>query len=292
MKHFITRSSKTKRTRATSTLPVVFESEALHSPSSFVFRWMKAIPVFAYILFFAMQAQATTLLKKNLADLVAEADGIVVGTVSELNARYDKKKDINTYVTLNDLKVVHGQYDASSLVLQLRGGEIEGDVFEIHGSPKFETKDRVIIFLKDNGREMVPIVGWTQGVFRVAKDEKTGNERIKDHEGNNVVEVSGDELVKEQINRPEAEIVDGRGQSAIRSAGAGHTDDGSVSEFIPLKKKSAQGEALSLREFMNSVSQKLKEKGASGKKLASASLEPATESEETQARDAAPRKSE
>lgn len=248
---------------------------------------MKAIPLVALILFYALQAQATTLLKKSLNDLLAESDGIVVGTVSEMKSRYDKKKDIQTLVTVTNLQVVHGHYDAPSLVLQLQGGEIEGDVLEIHGSPKFEANDRVILFIKDNGRELVPFVGWTQGVFRVSRDTK-GNDRVKDHEGNNVMAVSGDDLVKEQVNLPEAVIVDGSGQPALKGAGAGTTDDGSRSDLVSQNKKPSQGDAMTLREFLSTIGGKLKNKGLKGKTIASVSAETAIDAGLTHDGDAAP----
>jgi len=240
--------------------------------SSTIRSCMKAIPLVALILFYAVQAQATTLLKKSLNDLLAESDGIVVGTVSEMKSRYDKKKEIQTLVTLTELQVVHGHYNAPSLVLQLQGGEIEGDVLEIHGSPKFESKDRVVVFIKDNGRELVPFVGWTQGVFRVSRDAK-GNDRVKDHEGNNVLAVAGADLVKEQINLPEAVIVDGSGQPTLKGAGAGTTDDGSRSELVSQSKKSSKGDAMTLREFLSTIGSKLKDQGLKGKSIASVSAE-------------------
>ena len=270
--------------------PVVaaFEEAMVTSRPSLLMLWMRTIPVLALILFYAMQAHATTLLKKSLADLLSESDGIVVGTVTDLKSQYDKKKGIQTFVTLTDLKVIHGQYAASSLVIQLPGGEIEGDVLDVHGSPRFEPNDRVVLFVKGNGVEMVPIVGWTQGVFRVFHDEKTGSERIKDHEGNHVFGVSGDELVKEQVNLPEAEIVD---LSANRGGNAGSTDDGSGSESLSPKKKDPKGEAMTSRDFLNAISGKLKEKSLKGKRIASVSPESFSQSDVSRTEDAVAPKS-
>src|SRR5438445_765842 len=78
-------------------------------PESTIIRpCLRAIPLVALLFFYAMQTQATTLLQKSLNDLVAESDGIVVGTVSEMKSRYDKKKDVQTLVTLTELQVIHG----------------------------------------------------------------------------------------------------------------------------------------------------------------------------------------
>ena len=181
---------------------------------------LRTILFLALILFNEMHPLTTTLVKKSLAELLSESDGIVVGTVSDLKSRYDKKKELQTFVRLTDLKIIHGHYDGSSLTLQMQGGEVNGNVLEVQDSPKFAVKDRVVLFLKDNGHELVPFVGWTQGVFRVFYDEQTGVDRIKDNSGNPVLAVAGDEIIKGQSLAP------------LKDGGAGKTNDGSRSEPI------------------------------------------------------------
>ena len=103
--------------------------------------------------------------------------------------------------------------------------EVNGNVLEVQDSPKFAVKDRVVLFLKDNGHELVPFVGWTQGVFRVFYDEQTGVDRIKDNSGNPVLAVAGDEIIKGQSLAP------------LKDGGAGKTNDGSRSEPISRSKE-------------------------------------------------------
>ncbi|PYV36254.1 MAG: hypothetical protein DMG06_31125, partial [Acidobacteria bacterium] len=228
---------------------------------------VSALWLMVLVLLNAAQAQSTARPKKSLDDLLAESDGIVVGTVSDVKARYVKDREIHTFVTLIDLEIVHGRYDAPRLILQLKGGEIDGDVLEIQGSPRFTPKDRVILFLKDNGHAIVPLVGWAQGVFRVFYDEKTGTERVKDHEGNQVVGVEGEELLIRGGHSAKAEIVGGRGS-------AGKTDDGSPSEQVLRQNPSSKSDAMTLRDFLNVITRKLKAKGLKGKPITSVKPEP------------------
>jgi hypothetical protein len=171
--------------------------------------------------------------------------------------------------------------------VQLPGGEVEGDTLEVQGSPKLMTKDRVVLFLQGNGRALVPFVGWTQGVFRVFQDEQTGSERVKDHEGNRVLGVQGGEVLKEKRFAPEATIVDNRGRSSAPGAHAGNTEDGSRSEAVAPEKPGPQGEALTLRDFLNALQRKLREKGLKGKALTSVSLEGLNAADTGSASDAA-----
>src|SRR6478672_10308546 len=50
-------------------------------------------------------ASATTLPYKGLDKLVAEADGIVIGTVRQVQSVQDSAKDIHTFVTFDHVKM-------------------------------------------------------------------------------------------------------------------------------------------------------------------------------------------
>ena len=80
-------------------------------------------------------------------------------------------------------------------------------------------------------------------------------------------------LVKEQINLPEAAIVDNSGQPVTKGASVGTTDDGSHSELISQNKKFPKSDAITLRQFLSAIDRKLKEKGLKGKNLASVNVE-------------------
>ena len=57
-------------------------------------------------------AQATTLPYKGLDRLVAEADGIVMGTVRQVQSVQDGEKDIHTFVTFDHVKMLGGRHAA------------------------------------------------------------------------------------------------------------------------------------------------------------------------------------
>jgi hypothetical protein len=154
------------------------------------------------------QSGATTIQYKSFNDLVAEADAVVSGQVVSVESRFSSnKEDIYTFVTLKDVETLSGSYSASTVTLRLLGGYVGDKILDVAGSPGFRPNERVIIFVQGNGRNMVPIVGWSQGVFRIRNDAGTGLPMMVDHDGNRVFGLQGGTVIKERIHRSEATIV-------------------------------------------------------------------------------------
>jgi hypothetical protein len=209
---------------------------------------------------FTAHAEATTLIKKSLDDLLVEADGVVLATVDDVTSRMrdTRKGAIDTLVTLSNLQVLHGRYEATTLTLQLEGGEVDGVGLWLHGSPRFTPGERVLLFVRDNGKAIVPIVGWTQGMFRVATDAATGAEGVFDHDGNRVFGVSNGEILKERRHSSEAIIVDDPSNPGQRGANAGTTDDGSPTLPQVAEKAAVQQPIIPLAKFVGLLQQRLK----------------------------------
>ena len=108
--------------------------------------------------------------------------GIVAGTVTDVQARYGRTENIYTLVKLQDLQVLAGSYKGSEFYVRLLGGEVQGDVLDVKGSPQFAVGDQVVLFLQGNGKQIVPIVGWSQGVFRI--ENLAGRQIVTDSDGN------------------------------------------------------------------------------------------------------------
>jgi hypothetical protein len=156
---------------------------------------------------FPLQSSATTLFYKSFTDLVNEADGVVSGHVASVNSQYNANKEIYTFVTLDQLEVLSGSYQDSTLTIRLKGGKVENDISHVIGSPEFTEGERVVLFVNGNGKYMVPLVGWTQGVFRIQQDPATSLDVIKDADGNRVVGVQNGQVLRDQVAQPEATIL-------------------------------------------------------------------------------------
>lgn len=207
----------------------------MHDPLNAVLRPTAALLGRLIALFMmlalASMARATTLMEESFEDLVSKADGILIGTVDDIRAGRGADQDIYTFVTLTQLEVVKGSYSQNAFTLRILGGELNDEGLHIEGAPQFDLHERVMVFLRGNGESMVPIVGWTQGVFRLPDDSGSAS-AVLDHDRNHVLGLRNNRVVKEVRFRPKASVVGqaiGRALSAKPSADAGITHDASTS---------------------------------------------------------------
>ncbi len=161
----------------------------------------------------SLPSSATTLLYKSFNDLMKEADGVVAGHVVSVNSQYNANKEIYTFVTLDQLEVLSGSYQDSTLTIRLKGGKVDSDISHVIGSPEFTEGEHVVLFVSGNGKNMVPIVGWSQGVFRIAQDPATSLDVVKDADGNRVVGVQNAQVLRDLVAQSEATIL--RQNSAV-----------------------------------------------------------------------------
>ncbi len=159
------------------------------------------------LLALTLQLSATTIVHKSFDELVKESDGIVSGRVAAVESQYSPSKEIYTFVTLDRVEVLAGSYQSSTLTIRLKGGQVGNNISQIVGSPEFNVDDQVVLFIEGNGRYMVPLVGWTQGMFRLVQDPASGLQVVHDHEGNRVLGVKAGQVVKEELVKPAADIV-------------------------------------------------------------------------------------
>ncbi len=215
---------------------------------------MKLKLISALVFSCVTHVHATTLLYKNLDDLSAEAENIVVGTVAKTESTYGTDKNIYTFVTITDMDSLKGQTKESELVLRFNGGQVGEDIHEIVGSPYFKTNEKVVLFVRGNGQNLIPLVGWTQGVFRVVADQAGGN-IVTDNDGNFLLEASGKNLVKEHRFESETHVL-GQGleihESDEPTGNPGVSDDGQPSVQIDQKEATAK-QPLSLDQFVSDI---------------------------------------
>jgi len=155
-------------------------------------------------------ASAITPVKKTFADLVGQAEFILVGAISDARSLQLSEGAIVTDLTLDIRQSVKGDRPAgTSLILRVLGGKV-GDVeLVVDGAPALPPGQTVLLFIRGNMSEMFPFVGVQQGVFRVQRDSPAGIDRVFDWRGNQVTGVRDGEVMVEQS---------GTGSSAISLA--------------------------------------------------------------------------
>jgi len=142
-------------------------------------------------------AHATSVIEVTFTDLVAQAEVIAVGTVTDISEKWDgEKKAPLTLVTFANLTVVKGS-PSSSFTLEFLGGKMpNGLVMTIPGVPQFTVGEKAVVFCAGNGRDFCPLVGIWQGVLRVATDPQRGIETVSDNFRVPIVKIEDGKFVK------------------------------------------------------------------------------------------------
>ena len=143
--------------------------------------WLRA-SILGMVWLISPSVWATTVLEKDFADLVHEADTIVVGTVTAIETSQEREVPF-TLVTFGALDIIKGTHQEAEFTVQVMGGPApDGLRFHIAGVPTFHLGDRMVVFVVGNETHAVPFVGLWQGVFRVVRDT-TGQETVATHNG-------------------------------------------------------------------------------------------------------------
>jgi hypothetical protein len=125
-------------------------------------------------LLWSVPAAAVLVVPMTFEQLVDEAAAVVYARVSDVRGQWTAdRQGIDSIVTLEPLQYLKGDLGAR-VTLRLPGGEASGAVQIIPGAPVLKTGELVVVFLKARGPAMLTPLGFTQGVFRVARDARSG----------------------------------------------------------------------------------------------------------------------
>jgi hypothetical protein len=111
-----------------------------------------------------------TVIKKDFNELVDESDGVIHGTVSDIQKGIEQG-DIYTWVTINNIDVIQGDFYEKTLTLRFCGGSYKSYNVSCGGVPQFDVGEEVVWFVKGNGSYSIPLSGGPQGVIYVGKTE-------------------------------------------------------------------------------------------------------------------------
>lgn len=133
-------------------------------------------------------AQATTVIAPSFDRLVEGSDYIVRATVKAISSDWRDNpakpgsRYIGTRVKLDVSEVIKGS-PPSPLVLELVGGKVGDEELTVNGAPRFVVGQETVVFVKGNGRQIIPLVGMMHGKYDVRKNKKTGREEMVRSDG-------------------------------------------------------------------------------------------------------------
>ena len=162
----------------------ISSSSVLSSRASFVSTAVAVATLIAFGMR-ATPASAIVAVERDFPELVARAEQIVAGTVSDIREDADAAGGPYTYVTVDQLSVLKGDV-GSTLTLRFSGGSAGAATARISDMPAFTLGERALLFVAGNGSSICPLVGVWQGRFRIRHDAVRGIDVVEDHAGQSI----------------------------------------------------------------------------------------------------------
>ena len=148
-----------------------------------LFRCWKWLFRVALGLFFlaGTHAMATTVIPPDFDQLVNESDYIIRASVKSVDSEFRSSsgggKSIFTKVSLNVLEVIAGN-PPTDVVLEILGGKVGNEQMVLQGAPRFKVGDEDILFVRDNGRVIVPLVAMMHGRYPILQESSSGKRYV------------------------------------------------------------------------------------------------------------------
>jgi hypothetical protein len=119
-------------------------------------------------------ARATVLVPADLNELAASALAIVHARIVEVRAvtTADRQR-VETVVVAQSLDYLKGNL-GPTIVFRVPGGQVGAYRTVMIGAPSFAAGEEAVLFFGARGPSLPYLVGFSQGVFRVEVDARTG----------------------------------------------------------------------------------------------------------------------
>jgi hypothetical protein len=147
--------------------------------------------VIATLIAGAASLSATTVIPPTFEQLVDQAEIIFRGTVTKVDPQWvgeGAQRHIVSYITFNVKEALKGT-PGKSYTLRTFGGTVDGETMIIGDAPNFNVGDDDVLFVENNGTQVVPLVGIMHGQFHVRKDA-SGQELVTTNEDQPVHDVT------------------------------------------------------------------------------------------------------
>ena len=155
-------------------------------------KLLRSFLLLSCLVLLVVPARATTVIPPTFDQLVNNAEMIFEGTVTGLRSEWigeGADRHIVTYVTFKIEDAIKGKPGAD-YTIRMFGGTVDGHTMEATDTPRFKVGDRDILFVENNGRQFVPLVGIMHGRFHVQQDDANGSEKISKDNGANMSDVA------------------------------------------------------------------------------------------------------
>jgi len=136
-------------------------------------KTLNLLTTLAALLVGSVSLNATTVIPPTFEQLVDQAQEIFQGSVTKVDSQWigeGADRHIVSYITFEVKDALKGA-PGKSYTMRAFGGTVDGETMMIGDGPKFEVGDEDIVFVENNGSQVVPLVGLMHGRFHVRKDQ-------------------------------------------------------------------------------------------------------------------------
>ncbi|MCH6561441.1 MAG: matrixin family metalloprotease [Myxococcales bacterium] len=120
--------------------------------------------------------RASTFIEIPMPELIRAADAIVLGRVESIEGALTTDNRVHTYVRLQLEEVLKGDLAFASLTLRQAGGRVGDLEVSIHGSPRFQLGERVLVYLTRSADGSWHTSHLAMGKFGIVWDPATRRE--------------------------------------------------------------------------------------------------------------------
>src|SRR5260370_38852239 len=124
----------------------------------------------------AVAASATTLSRLRFEELVNQATAVARVRCLGVESRWENG-EIWTETSFQIVELNKGLL-SDVVTVRMLGGRIGNLHSRIDGVPAFRPGEEAYVFLWGRESEPFRVLGWSQGTFRIARDPRTGIERV------------------------------------------------------------------------------------------------------------------
>lgn len=132
------------------------------------------LAVASLVLVSVMPLRATVVVPADLNELAVSASAIVYARITDVRALVsDDRLRVESLVTAEAIGYVKGNL-GRTISFQVPGGTVGAYKTTMIGAPSFQAGEEVILFVGTGASVRPHLVGFSQGVYRVRVDERTG----------------------------------------------------------------------------------------------------------------------
>jgi hypothetical protein len=166
-------------------------------------------------------ARATTVIPPTFDQLVTQAEVIFQGSVTDIRSQWvgeGADRHIVSYISFkveDSLKGNPGQ----SYTIRMFGGTVGDQAMAISDAPQFTVGDRDILFVENNGSQVVPLVGIMHGRFHLQRNQ-SGQDVVTSNEGKpikNVARLGSMDAETAAPDQAETDLTAAEFKAAVRS---------------------------------------------------------------------------